>query len=923
MSHSPDNPPVAAHKAARVAGAYLIFAALWIFASDRFLTLALDDPELLVRIGMAKGFAFVAVTTLLLYLVLRLWDDSSAEYATTASPAPRLRKLAGIFLGLLLIVPLIAFSIVRLHGPHMRNTAFADLRAIAALKESQIESWLAERHGDAEVLANAGILAQQAEQVALFDNAAARAYTAKILETYIAAYKKANGFDSAILVDVSGKVLLAVGEHDEVSAEVQQKILPAALASGQVQRSDLYRDATGQIHLDYVVPLLGTAGNPKKTAALAVLHAPVGRFLFPLIQAWPTPSRSGETLLVRRDGDKVLFLTELRHRKGTALSLRLPLDSPHIPAVAAVLIGKALTMEGSDYRGVAVFAATEPVADTSWHLVAKIDREEVLAPLDLLIFWVSLVAFVAVAAVATAMLLLWRQMLRAHRLELDVQAAAILRESEAKYRRLHESMRDAYAMVDMSGHLIDFNQTFREMLGYSDEELHSLTYSDLTPDRWHESETRILTEQVLVEGQSQVYQKEYLRKDGTPFPVELKTFLIRDENGQPEAMWAIVRDITERKQAEHALQESEKRYRLLFQSLVAGFALHEIICDAHGKPVDYRFLETNPAFRKLTGLEAVNLVGCTVLEALPETEPYWIERYGQVALSGESIHFEEYSATLGKYFDVTAYSPQPGQFAVMFLDITERKRAEAEIRELNANLEKKVEERTAQLKAINSELETFTYSVSHDLKAPLRGIDGYSRLLQEDHAASLNEEGQAFLANIRKGAQQMNQLIEDLLAYSRLERRDLQTVRIEPGKVANAVVAEFAEEIRARHAVASVALPCLEVRADKDGLAMILRNLIDNALKFTRDTQQPTIEIGGREEAETCILWVRDNGIGFDMHFRERIFEIFQRLQRAEDYPGTGIGLAIARKAAQRMGGRIWAESTPGQETTFFVELPK
>jgi len=797
MSHSPDNPPVASRKAARVAGAYLVFAALWIFASDRFLTLALDDPELLVRIGMAKGFAFVAVTTLLLYLVLRLWDDSSTEYAPTSSPAPRLRKLAGIFFGLLLIVPLIAYSIVRLHGPHMRGTAFADLRAIAALKESQIESWLTERRGDAEVLANSGVLTRQAEQVALFDNAAARANTAKILETYIAAYKKANGFDSAILVNASGKVLLAVGEHDEISAEVQQKILPAALGSGRVQRSDLYRDATGQIHLDYVVPLPGTAGSPQKTAALVVLHAPVGRFLFPLIQTWPTPSRSGETLLVRRDGDKVLFLTELRHRQGAAPSLRLPLDDRNIPAVAAVLGGKALTMEGSDYRGVAVFAATEPVADTSWHLVAKIDREEVLTPLDLLIFWVSLVAFVAVAAVAAAMLLLWRQTLRAHRLELDVQAAALLRESEAKYRRLHESMRDAFAMVDMSGHLIDFNQSFREMLGYSDEELHSLTYSDLTPERWHESETRILNEQVLVEGQSQVYEKEYLRKDGTLFPVELKTFLIRNENGQPEAMWAIVRDITE------------------------------------------------------------------------------------------------------------------------------RKRGEAEIRELNANLEKKVEERTTQLKAINSELETFTYSVSHDLKAPLRGIDGYSRLLQEDHASSLNEEGQAFLANIRKGAQQMNQLIEDLLAYSRLERRDLQTVRIEAEKVANAVVTEFAEEIRARHAMVSVSTPCIEVSADTNGLAMILRNLIDNALKFTRDTQQPTIEIGGREEAETCILWVRDNGIGFDMRFHERIFEIFQRLQRAEDYPGTGIGLAIVRKAAQRMGGRVWAESTPDQGTTFFVELPK
>jgi signal transduction histidine kinase len=248
-----------------------------------------------------------------------------------------------------------------------------------------------------------------------------------------------------------------------------------------------------------------------------------------------------------------------------------------------------------------------------------------------------------------------------------------------------------------------------------------------------------------------------------------------------------------------------------------------------------------------------------------------------------------------------------------------RKAAEQELQKMNSLLEKQAN----QLKAINQELETFTYSVSHDLKAPLRGIDGYSRLLQEDHAAGLSPEGQIFIANIRHGAQQMSQLIEDLLAYSRLERRPLQTVRITPGSVANAVVAEFAEEIHRRHVTVSVNIPYLEVSADVDGLAMILRNLLENALKFTRDAPQPMIEIGGREEAENCTLWVRDNGIGFDMKFQERIFEIFQRLQRAEDYPGTGIGLAIVRKAAQRMEGRVWAESTPGAGAAFYLELPK
>ena len=244
-----------------------------------------------------------------------------------------------------------------------------------------------------------------------------------------------------------------------------------------------------------------------------------------------------------------------------------------------------------------------------------------------------------------------------------------------------------------------------------------------------------------------------------------------------------------------------------------------------------------------------------------------------------------------------------------------------EIDRLNSELDATV----ARLRQVNQELQTFTYTVSHDLKAPLRGIDGYSRLLLSDHHDQLDDEGRGFIENIRRATRQMGALIDDLLAYSRLERRELKLTPVPLAPLVDSVLSACRQNLPPEGIEWVVQVdPALMVLADVQSLSMALRNLLDNAVKFSHNSPAPRIEVSAEHWGEARLrLQVGDNGIGFDMKFHDRVFAIFQRLHRAEDYPGTGIGLAIVQKAVKRMGGQVWAQSRPGEGAMFTVELPE
>ena len=428
------------------------------------------------------------------------------------------------------------------------------------------------------------------------------------------------------------------------------------------------------------------------------------------------------------------------------------------------------------------------------------------------------------------------------------------------------------------------------------------------------------------EGDFQCLEYRIFALDGAERHIVQHAQVIQREHGQALLMVGTLQDITERKRVEVELRESEGRFRLLFErSPEAVFIL-----DPHAAGGRLSIVDCNEAACRHHGYRREELLGQS-LSVLDEREelPTEAEDFLARARQGEPVRFE----TLHRHKDGSSLIMESsvslitlGQrelLLVMDRDITERKQAQEAVQKLNEQLEARVRTRTRQLEEANRELEAFSYSISHDLRAPVRAINGFTQIIQEDHGASLNEETTRLFKVIASSAQRMGELIEDLLAFSGLNARAPQSHRVNMMAVATAVVAELlpaSDEASRRVVLHLQELPA--ARGDQSLLRQVFVNLIGNALKFSKGREQPIIEMGGRREGQEMIYFVKDNGVGFDMHYAGKLFKVFQRLHSLDQFEGTGIGLAIVQRIVLRHGGRVWAEGAPGAGATFYFALP-
>ncbi|HNY01409.1 MAG TPA: ATP-binding protein [Bacteroidales bacterium] len=652
----------------------------------------------------------------------------------------------------------------------LTRSACEQLQSIARYKVIRIQEWLRNRRLEASALYRNPFLEKGVAK--LLASPADRRVRENLI-SQLSFTRELGRYHDVFLVDRDDHVLISFDPSLTRIDPVTQELIRVAGQDLRVHHSDLYRcEVHHTIHYDIVIPVLDPSGAG--SLAALVLRIDPDDYLYPLIQDWPAPSRSSETLIVRKEGDSVLFLNKIKFRPDAALSLKIPLTDTVVPAVKAVR-GREGISEGIDYRGVRVLSYLGPVGMTSWFMVAKIDRSEILEELS---YRMWIIFF--------------------------VEVILILLTGMSVSRFYYSRQRDVY-----------------RKLAESEEKFHkSVLFS--------------------------------------PVPM-----MIHDESGR--------------------CLELSKGWTLCSGYTPADIPTYgEWTRRAFGGQEDFTRSQVDRLFA--------------------DNEPYSQGMREIRTPDGQSRFWDMETIPIGLSADKSRL------MLTIAVDITEQHHRDIALRQVNRELERS-----------NKELEQFAYVASHDLQEPLRMISSFTQLLGKRYKSKLDADADDFIGFIVDGAARMQRLIQDLLSFSRINTRGDRFREVDMHLVLGEAVSNLQTLIGETGAlVVNGDLP--GVWGDYGQLVQLLQNLIGNGIKFHGD-KPPRIEVTARQADHEWIFSVKDNGIGIESQYFERIFLIFQRLQSGNRYPGTGIGLAICHRIVNRHEGRIWIESEPGTGSTFHFTL--
>jgi PAS domain S-box-containing protein len=768
-----------------------------------------------------------------------------------------------------------------------------ELAAIAALKVEEIERWRAERIADAEAIS-----LHPAPRAAVQGAPDAASPAQPNLDRWFESIRSLGEYSAATLVDREGRIRCAVGPPmHELEDVPMHALVSRAVAEDRAVLSDVHRHGPRDaLHLNLVAPIRSPGGHP---IGAAVLRVDPYRYLYRMIQAWPGPSASAETMLVRAEGGRVAFVNELRHWTDDPAALEVPIDGPDPAARAAA--GSAGVVEGTDYRGKRVLAAIQVVPHSPWTLVAKVDVDEAFAPLAERRLWAIASVAALVLAVGFAAWLWWRMQaadLERQRLRNEAERSALAR----KLEHVTEYALDIIFVADEAWTIVEVNDRALALLGYARDELLGQSLRVLRdPETIADFDDRA---REVVERGGIAFETRCRRKNGTTFPVDLS--LSVDELDGRRWFQGIAHDITERKRAEAALVASEAKFRAAFEGAGVGM----VLVDGEG-----RHLETNRAIRRMLGYSEAGLRAMRVWD-LVEGDDTATRAVVAGLRDGRTSTFEHarrYRRRDGSVADVivraTALRDAGGAFQYalgVVEDVSEKKRIEAQLL---------LADRMASLG-------TLAAGVAHEINNPLAFVlANVDFSLAELVRAGASAEVVRALQEARDGGVRVRDIVRDLKTFSRADDEAKEPVDVR--RVLRSSLALAASELRHRAQVDLALSPAPPVLASKHRLGQVLLNLLINAAQAIPEGRSGEHRIRastGTAADGRAVVEIADTGCGIPPEVLPRIFDPFFTTKPVGI--GTGLGLAICHSIVTAHGGEIAVDTDVGRGSTFRVLLP-